>query len=139
MQRYVCGFLFNDEGTKVALVRKKRPQWQASLLNAVGGKVESGESPYEAMVREAQEEMGVTVPWDFVTTLLREVVYSVDFYRHRSSELLTKVRTVTDEEIVVADTRPLALDTIPNLQWLVPMFLDRTILVPSPIYDIDGN
>lgn len=51
-RQYVLGFLFNENLTKVVLVRKKRPEWQCGLLNGVGGKIEDGEPPLDAMVRE---------------------------------------------------------------------------------------
>src|SRR5690349_13991679 len=43
-QAYALGFLFDGTG-RVVLIRKRRPAWQAGLLNGVGGKVEPGEAP----------------------------------------------------------------------------------------------
>jgi 8-oxo-dGTP pyrophosphatase MutT (NUDIX family) len=42
----------------VLLVRKNRPEWQKGRLNLVGGKIEPGETPEEAAVRELYEEAG---------------------------------------------------------------------------------
>ena len=39
MQEYVCGLLFSVDRTRVLLIRKRRPAWQAGRLNGVGGKV----------------------------------------------------------------------------------------------------
>jgi 8-oxo-dGTP diphosphatase len=50
----VVGFLFREQS--VLLVQKNRPSWQRGLLNGVGGALEIGESPLEAMVREFREE-----------------------------------------------------------------------------------
>lgn len=61
---YVVGFLFNHDLSQVALIRKIKPQWQAGKLNGVGGKIEPGETPLEAMVREFKEETGAYVPPD---------------------------------------------------------------------------
>lgn len=58
-QAYVLGFLLSPSHSDVVLIRKNRPKWQAGLLNGVGGKVEPGESPPEAMVREFREETGL--------------------------------------------------------------------------------
>lgn len=55
-QKYVLGFIFNKDKTKIALIRKDRPEWQKGLLNAVGGKVEADETSFEAMIRECKEE-----------------------------------------------------------------------------------
>ena len=40
------------------VIKKERPVWQAGLLNAIGGHVEKGEYPVEAMQREFLEETG---------------------------------------------------------------------------------
>jgi 8-oxo-dGTP diphosphatase len=45
MQTYACGFLFSLDRTRVLLIRKRRPAWQAGRLNGVGGKIEPGETP----------------------------------------------------------------------------------------------
>jgi len=58
IQRYVLGFMFNEEITEVALIRKNRPVWQAGHLNGIGGHVEPGEAPDIAMAREFLEETG---------------------------------------------------------------------------------
>ena len=61
----------------VLLVLKDRPPWQAGMLNLVGGKIEKGETPEEAALRELKEESGldgerpllmgaITGPWGFV-------------------------------------------------------------------------
>lgn len=56
---YVCGFLFETDLQRVLLRLKARPAWQRGKLNGIGGKVESGETPFYAMRREAREETGV--------------------------------------------------------------------------------
>ena len=43
----------------VLLVLKNKPAWQKGRLNLVGGKVEPGEAPHEAAVRELEEESGL--------------------------------------------------------------------------------
>jgi 8-oxo-dGTP pyrophosphatase MutT (NUDIX family) len=87
MIRYVVGFALDEEEGTVLLVRKAKPEWQAGLLNGVGGKMEEvckdcyawkgerpdgydpdahahdpgtrrWETPVAAMVREFHEETG---------------------------------------------------------------------------------
>lgn len=48
-----------NSGTKILLVRKDKPEWQKGRLNLVGGKIEPGESPLDAAVRELKEESGL--------------------------------------------------------------------------------
>lgn len=54
--RFVLGFLFSEDGSRVLLVWKNRPAWQNGKLNGVGGKIEPGETPLQAMKREFLEE-----------------------------------------------------------------------------------
>lgn len=49
----------NRNFTDVLLVLKDRPPWQAGMLNLVGGKIEEGETPVEAALRELKEEAGL--------------------------------------------------------------------------------
>jgi 8-oxo-dGTP pyrophosphatase MutT (NUDIX family) len=50
-----------EQGSKVLLINKLTPNWQAGKLNLVGGKVEEEESPVEAAIRECKEETGCTL------------------------------------------------------------------------------
>ena len=61
MKRYVVGFLFRNNGTEVALVRKLKPEWQRGRLNGIGGKIEPNEDSRAAMMREFAEETGANV------------------------------------------------------------------------------
>jgi 8-oxo-dGTP pyrophosphatase MutT (NUDIX family) len=58
IQEYVLGFVFNLDKTKVALMRKTKPEWQRGRLNGIGGKIELGETSITAMHREFKEETG---------------------------------------------------------------------------------
>jgi len=116
---YSCGFLFDPCGL-VALIRKNRPDWQLGKLNGVGGHVEAGETFHDCMVREFKEEAGLLVPeWKrFVN--MRSPDWGVAFF-HATVPHLGDVETKTDEPIVVVNAYQLPADTVPNLQWLIPM------------------
>ena len=60
--KYVAGFLFNPTMDSVVLVKKNRPEWQKGFYNGVGGHIEQGENPFDAMTREFEEETGVLIP-----------------------------------------------------------------------------
>lgn len=62
MDKFVVGFAFTERGS-VLLIQKKRPAWQSGCLNGIGGKIEDGETPEQAMTRECLEETGLTLEW----------------------------------------------------------------------------
>ena len=59
MNRYVVGFAFDEYQKAVILIEKSHPEWQKGKWNGIGGKIKLGESPLQAMVREAREETGI--------------------------------------------------------------------------------
>jgi 8-oxo-dGTP diphosphatase len=125
MQGYVCAFLFSWDRSRVLLIRKRRPAWQAGKLNGVGGKIEAGETPAEAVRREFREEAGLDVG-DF-----REVVVltGTDWRGHffRGFGDVDAARAGTDEELEIHPVAGLPEDTIPNLHWLIPLLLDDDV------------
>jgi 8-oxo-dGTP diphosphatase len=63
MQSYVVGFAFSKDMKHILLLKKLRPEWQKDSLNGMGGKIEDGELPMEAMYRECMEETGLSLAW----------------------------------------------------------------------------
>ncbi len=62
--KYVLGFLFDDDKERVLLILKDHPDWQKGRFNGIGGIIEKGEEPGDAMHREAIEEASVDdVEW----------------------------------------------------------------------------
>ncbi len=128
---YVVGFAWTPAG-ELILIRKNRPKFQAGKLNGVGGKIELGETPLEAMRREFREETGVDVEnWiNFATVDTgngevsdRALLYV--FAARLSREQADAAQTVTDE--IVERWPPESLDgarVMRNVHWLVPMARD---------------
>jgi 8-oxo-dGTP pyrophosphatase MutT (NUDIX family) len=56
---YVLGYAFDPTRQLVLLIKKNRPDWMCGKLNAVGGKIESGETAIRAMIREFKEEAAI--------------------------------------------------------------------------------
>ena len=129
MKLMVCGFLFNENKTHVALIQKNKPEWQRSLFNGIGGHVEDGEVSWDAMEREFEEETGVNIKkWsrfaqgDSVNKNESRVLFWRGF-----SDKVFNVETKTDEEVVVVELKARDFQRcIPNLSWLIPLALDKT-------------
>lgn len=129
-QNYVLGFMFDSNLSRVVLIKKKRPAWQAGLFNGAGGMVEPGERDVDAMVREFKEETGVLthhsqwVPF----CVLTDAAYTVSVYRSASDVHVANVGTCTDEHVecfCLTDVWSGAMPQVPNLRWLVAMALDH--------------
>lgn len=74
MIEYVLIYAYRPDG-KITLVLKDRPASQKGKLNLVGGKIEPGEEPFFAAIREFKEETGL----DIVSPQFSGMVSGVDF------------------------------------------------------------
>lgn len=127
---YVAGLLFSQNGEEVALVRKNRPAWQNGKLNAIGGKIEEGEYPHAAMVREFHEEAGLLlVGWRHVATLEGND-FKVHFFSLFSDEIYN-AKTMEDEPVAIYVVREVVEDSslIGNLPTIIALTKDRSGIV----------
>ncbi len=130
---YVVGFMFSPDLEKVALIRKKRPAWQAGLLNGIGGKIEALEPPAVAMAREFLEETGSrTHPgeWKHYHTMSGADrdgrAFRVEFFFATGD--VVRLRTMEDEVVtvklvhnVISTNRD---DVVDNLCWILALALN---------------
>ena len=126
---YVLALLFTPDRRRVVLVHKTRPAWQAGRVNALGGKLDPGESATEAARREVREEAGVDVAaWE------EFLVWEDPQYRMHACRAFDAAAesayTAEDQEVFLADARTLPPHVIENLRWLVPLALDRDVGAP---------
>lgn len=124
MNRYVVGFMFNTEKDYVILIQKNRPSWQAGKLNGVGGHIEAGELPKEAMAREFKEETSLDTNvsnWDWVCTMSNE--HFECFVFRAFVDDFKGIKTTTDEKIIMSPVK-LILPCLSNIPWLIAMCLD---------------
>lgn len=135
MQTYVVGFMIRAASQEVLMIRKNRPDWQAGKWNGIGGKVEPGERPCDAMVREFVEETDVgTLPWMWEHTLTMDGGNRFCIYYYRSFvDDFPPYRSVTDE-LVQVHSRHTILNELPvidNMKWILPMqFTERGLVMP---------
>lgn len=83
--RYVVGFLFSEDESRVLLVLKNRPAWQEGKLNGVGGKIEAGETPLQAMEREFKEETYFGALFEGGSDVPTPINWNLVGRRHRES------------------------------------------------------
>lgn len=124
---YCLGFMFDFALQNVVLIRKKRPVWQEGLLNGVGGKLEQGESPIQAMVREFREETGIV-------TTESDWMYRFSFYGNFGCiYLFIAVQDLKAEDIsepvIVKPVKEIfrSKEVIQNLWWMIPLCLDMKV------------
>lgn len=122
---YVAGFAFNQAKTDVLLIRKNRPDWQAGKWNAIGGHIEPGESPRNAMRREFREESGLEVySWNDLCALRGEG-FVVHFFYAENVDIRDSC-SMTDELVAafpVGAVTCFSYPTLPNVPWLLAMAL----------------
>jgi len=128
MKKYIIGFAFNKDRSKLVLIKKNRPDWQAGKLNAVGGHLELYDaSPLDGMVREFHEETGVFIApkeWKQFGRLGDDINYDIKLFKAFTDNIYD-VKTVTDEEINIFDVTTIPFtECISNIAWLVPMALE---------------
>lgn len=121
--QYVLGFLFSaaPRYRYVVLIRKNKPEWQVGKLNGVGGKIERGEEPVDAMRREFLEECGVSKKnWiQYGKLVFPDAV--VHLFAAEDGMLMHGVRSMTPEEVGVYYSEDTDEKRIPNLRFLIPM------------------
>ena len=140
MKNYVCGFYFDHRLNRVVLIWKNKPAWQAGKLNGVGGKIEQGETPYEAMIREFKEETGIHhTDWKSLIRLSGYDWVVFFFCAIGEAKEFEYAETKEDEEVAKMDVdRMDDYDHIPNLRWLIPM-AKYHLQFPEEYMFIDGR
>jgi 8-oxo-dGTP diphosphatase len=145
---YVNGFMINPVTRDVLFIKKNRPTFQVGKWNGIGGKLEKGESPIEAMVREFREETGVVTAqndWEHTITLtgkgdegvglLLYAGFKVHFYR-MFVEKMPDFHQMTDEYVAVGNLAYLYRDDFPtldNMKWILPLQFNMNVGFPLSI------
>ncbi|MCI0563502.1 MAG: NUDIX domain-containing protein [Nitrososphaera sp.] len=138
MIEYVLGFYFSEDLKNLVLIGKRRPPWQAGKFNGVGGKIEDGESPYVAMVREFREETGVHTPpsdWSLRATMTGSDWKVYVFAGRAFDSTIRLVPQPEEEEVpVIFPVDKIPENVIPNLRWLIPLCLDFEAAIAHVTY-----
>jgi 8-oxo-dGTP diphosphatase len=137
-QDYVLGFAFNADRSKLVLIKKNRPTWQAGKLNGVGGKIESGETAIDAMCREFFEECGVQTTAEDWHHYMKLNSLDGDVYCYRLfDDKILSAKTLLDEEIIVVDVNfeEINKQGLSNLVWLIGIALDEA----QPVFFVEAS
>ena len=126
---YVLALLFTPDRSRVVLMRRTRPAWQAGRVNALGGKLLPGESPVAAARREVVEEAGVDLAAWEEFLVWDDPVYRLHVVRAFDAAA-GNARTAEDQEVFLAPVHALPVELIDNLRWLIPLALDRDVAIP---------
>lgn len=147
MQEYVCGFAIDRTASWVLLIKKNRPEFQKGKWNGIGGKIEPGETPIAAMVREFREECGVeTTPEQWTHTITmhgqgdeatpeRAAGFRVHYFRMFTDLVKMRFESTTDELVNVASYHAGLWDrpTLDNMKWIFPLQLNENIMFPVEV------
>lgn len=128
-QHFVLGFYFDREDPRrVLLLRKHKPgHWQHGRVNAVGGRVEVGETPLAAMIREFREEVGVDQHvWQPTITFTHHLPDQPVSWIHcfRTHGPSFPPQECDEGRLAWFREDNLPAEVISNLRYLVPMHAD---------------
>lgn len=126
---YVVGLAFDEDLRVVALIHKEHgPESVVGMWNGLGGTIEPGESPAEAMSREFEEESGVGIPaerWRGLGVL--ETERYVLHFLTTSTDDIYHCDTMEDEKVMLYSIRCLPEEIMPNMRWMIPFALDQDV------------
>lgn len=128
MKKYVVAFILTPDFQFVWLIKKNKPEWQKGCLNGIGGKIESGESPIEAMIREIKEEAGVTFSSKELTDIGRMIGTNND-----GSEFQVHIFTgVTNQQLISQEEEIIDVYAVSGVKRYkhienVPMLIEASI------------
>lgn len=130
MTRYVVGLMFDEGRNNVVLIYKTHgPRCVVGRWNGVGGHIEPGETPIQAMVREYHEEAGVktrATDWTPVAELSSGVA-QVHFFTCEDEGYWVDSHTCTKEAVAVFHVSELP-NVVQNLTWMIPWLADPFIV-----------
>lgn len=118
---YVLGFVFSADHKRVLLYQKAADSpLHPGMWNGVGGKIEAGEKPKQAMERESIEEIGLSGMWIRYGELYGTGFYVHLFRAHFPENPMALLTTSGPVQIVnVADLTTFDLPIVPNLPMLI--------------------
>ena len=112
----VAGLVIGDD-ERILIAQRRADQALPLQWEFPGGKVEPGEAPVEALVRELREELGVTVAVDRIWEVL--------FHAYPAFDLVMLVYVCR-----IVDGSPRAVE-VADLAWVAPRALGAWDILPA--------
>lgn len=119
-QRPVLTVLFGIIDNDEILLLKRKKQPYAGLWGMLAGKIEFGESPEQAVIREAKEESGLDIKGVVVKGIISEVID--DENKNHFYQLVCKA---------VPESKDFTDSNEGELKWLKISELEKDKLIPS--------
>lgn len=139
--KVVVGFLFDEIGYALLLLKRPGDKVYSGKWNGIGGKVKIGETPNAAMRREALEEANVVLPdgvrWEPFhyerhppsadNTGGEGECTEIYFFTAKVHRSHVNVQAMTDEVVGWMNTKTIFRGIegpcryVPNLEYLIPM------------------
>lgn len=148
VKEYVLGFAFAPPVGReeaVLLIEKRRPDWMAGMLNGLGGHIEPGETPADAMKREGGEEVvsvdgGPAPPfaWQPVCSFGEAGRWRCHVFRALDAPIHDLVAGTDERVLVVRFSGALGgrLQLAPHVGWLIPLCLVRELRQRGELFHV---
>jgi len=119
--KFACVCLIFNEENKLLLVRRAdNDEWMAGKFSLVGGTVEENEIPEETMIREAKEEVNLTLKKPkLVFSTIEENTFLYVFVSKVTSTDKIKLNEEHSGYVWVNNNQIDEYDTIPNLKIMI--------------------
>jgi 8-oxo-dGTP diphosphatase len=141
MKHYVLGLVFDANANQLLLIEKLRPEWQAGRWNGIGGKIEEGETPLEAMQRESTEEINRNYIFEHRITFTCPGGTVFVFVTHSNENNHIYYEQVEDEKLAVFPLSGLPVGLMNNMKWIIPLCLANVqfpIMIEQLCLGVDG-
>lgn len=140
-EKMTVGLMFCQNKTKVALIRKARPEWMAGCWNGLGGHIKPDETGYHCIHRKVLEESGILeFDWEHFAIIRSSIdEWSVDVFRaFLPGDTEPSLASKDDEPVQwwpVSAVLQGLLYHVDNLPLLVAAALDRNPLRETMIIE----